>query len=143
MKLNRRICKRKKKQVYFDGWIRLHVTGVTHTSMSRLWCSFIVAHLQVQMTLIRTQLFIGELTFILVSHLWSKWWSIVLWVLLSLFDILGRNHLEHVKSVRIENQIAINSNGAYKTGQWIQAQCNLWDVTFLEQISCLEDFFFW
>lgn len=91
----------------------LHMSRVTESTMPCLRCTLVVAHLQVEFTLMCTQLLFCECTFILISHLWSESWS-------SVFRVLLGDSAERV-----------------------EAQGDLWDVAAFEQVSGLENFFFW
>lgn len=53
-------------------------------NVNLLWCTLVVAHLQVQLAFMSAQLLIGECSFILVCHFGSQTGSIVFWMLLSL-----------------------------------------------------------
>lgn len=48
------------------------MTSVSHSSMSSLRSTLVVAHLQIQFTFMSSQLLLGECSFILISHLWTK-----------------------------------------------------------------------
>lgn len=91
----------------------LHVSCVTESTMSCLRCTLVVAHLQVEFTLMSAQLFFCECTFILFGHLWSESWASVFGVLLG------------------------------DSAEGVEAQGDLRDVASFEQVSGLENFFFW
>lgn len=69
-------------------WVRLgvfsHVPGVAEAAVAGLRRALVVAHLQVQLALVRAQLFLGELALVLVGHLGAEPGAGVLGVLLGL-----------------------------------------------------------
>lgn len=91
----------------------LHVTGVSHATVTRLGCSLVEAHLQVQFSFVGAQLLFGESAFVLVCHFWAESWSSEFWVLLG------------------------------KTSQRVEAQSDLSDVATFKQVSGLKNFLFW
>jgi len=68
------------------GWYggALHVAGVAHTTVSSLRGALVEAHLQVELTLVGTELLLGEAALVLVGHLGSQCGASVLGVLLRL-----------------------------------------------------------
>lgn len=88
----------------------LHVTRVSEATVSRLRCTLVEAHLQVEFAFMSAQLFFSESALVLISHLGPKAGSSIFWMLLG------------------------------ESAQRVKAQSDLRDVTAFEQISRLEDF---
>lgn len=83
----------------------LHVSCVPKAAMSGLGRSLVVPHLQVNLTFRSSQLLLCECPLIFFSHFWSKPWSSVFWVFLSLkawrdvklFCYVVRHYLNNMK----------------------------------------------
>lgn len=93
--------------------VTLHVTSVAEATMTGLGCALVVAHLQIQLALVGSQLLVGEATLILIRHLRAQAGAVVFWMFLS------------------------------NSSQRVQRQCDLGDVPSLEQIRRLENFLLW
>lgn len=64
--------------------IDLHVACVAHATVSGLSGALVVTHLQVEFTLVGTELLIGEGALVFVGHFWSQMRSVEFGMLLGL-----------------------------------------------------------